>query len=315
LHTRTELPRAERMTPRPAALPWWMPALLAGALLASLPAAGATAAPPAAAATALRARHDALRERLEHSPFRQRLVLESVAGARSLAGDVYAEVDYPLATVSAALTSPAHWCDLLILHLNVKYCHPVARDRGSALSVAIGRKFDQTLADAYRVEFAFGITAADADYVAVDLNADKGPLGTTNYSIALEAIALEPGRAFVHLRYAYQYGLEVRLAMDAYLATTGAGKVGFSTVPGADDGAPQLVGGLRGAVERNTMRYFLAIDAYLGALAVPASQRFEQSLGRWYDATELYPRQLHEADRATYLAMKRREYLRQQLPP
>ena len=62
------------------------------------------------------------------------------------------------------------------------------------------------------------------------------------------------------------------------------------------------------------MRYYLAIDAYLGSLAAPAPQRFEQSLERWYSGTERYPRQLHEIDRDSYLAMKRREYQRQQAP-
>jgi hypothetical protein len=40
--------------------------------------------------------------------------------------------------------------------------------------------------------------------------------------------------------------------------------------------------------------------------------RFEQSLERWFTATELYPRQLREVDRDTYFAMKRKEYQRQQ---
>ena len=61
-------------------------------------------------------------------------------------------------------------------------------------------------------------------------------------------------------------------------------------------------------------RYFLAIEAYLATLAAPPQQRFEQSLERWYAATERYPRQLHEVDRATYVAMKHREYERQQGP-
>ena len=60
------------------------------------------------------------------------------------------------------------------------------------------------------------------------------------------------------------------------------------------------------------MRYYLAIDAYLGSLAAPAPERFEQSLERWFNATELYPRQLREIDRDAYFAMKRREYARQQ---
>jgi hypothetical protein len=60
------------------------------------------------------------------------------------------------------------------------------------------------------------------------------------------------------------------------------------------------------------MRYFLAIDAYLGALGAPPAARVEQSFQRWYDATEKYPRQLHEVERTAYLEMKRREYRRQQ---
>ena len=36
------------------------------------------------------------------------------------------------------------------------------------------------------------------------------------------------------------------------------------------DGQPQLVGGVRGVLERNTLRYYLAIDAWLAARAQSA---------------------------------------------
>ena len=187
-----------------------------------------------------------------------------------------------------------------------------ARGPATALSVAIGRKYDQPLGEAFRVEFAYRLVASSPGYVAVEFNAPRGPLGTTDNRIMLEAVPLEPGRAFLHLRYAHEFGLEARLAMDAYLATTGSGKVGFTTIeaPGARE--PRFIGGMRGTIERNTMRYYLAIDAYLGTLAAPPAQRFEQSIERWYLATERYARQLHDVDRATYLEMKRREYQRQQ---
>ena len=286
------------------------------AVLAALALAAHAADPPSESspAAALRSRYAAMRERLEHNAFQQRLYLESAERPQSLQGDIWAVVDYPLAAVSGAVTTPAHWCDALILHLNVKYCHPVAYGSETALSVAIGRKYDQSLSEAFRVDFAFRVTAADAEYVAVDLNAAKGPLGTTSYRMTLTAVALEPGRVFLHLRYSYQYGLQARLAMDAYLATGGSGKVGFTRIDDTGDGEARYIGGVRGTVERNTMRYYLAIDAYLGSLAAPAPQRFEQSLERWYSATERYPRQLHEIDRDSYLAMKRREYQRQQAP-
>jgi hypothetical protein len=79
-----------------------------------------------------------------------------------------------------------------------------------------------------------------------------------------------------------------------------------------DDGAPHFVGGMRGVVERNTMRYYLAIEAFLGALSAPPKARLAKSLGDWFTATENYPRQLREMGRAEYLEMKRKEYARQQ---
>jgi hypothetical protein len=97
------------------------------------------------------------------------------------------------------------------------------------------------------------------------------------------------------------------MAMKTYLATVGSDKVGFTTVGGAS-GDPQYVGGVRGLLERNTMRYYLAIDAYLATLDKPLDQR----LARWFDATEQYPRQLHEVDRNAYLQMKAQEVQRQQ---
>jgi len=254
----------------------------------------------------------ALREQLEHSPLPQHLHIESMEGPGASQGDVYAVVDYPIATVSGAFSSAANWCDALILHLNVKYCRPVSRDGRTLLSTAFGRNFDQPLRSTYRADFVHSITASRPDYVDVELNARHGPLGTGNYCISLEAVGLDNERAFVHLQYSYTYGFVGRLAMEMYLSTSGSDKVGFTVIEGPSDSQPEFIGGVRGAIERNTMRYYLAIDAYLGTLASPAPARFEQSLERWFNATELYPRQLREIDRDTYFAMKRSEYLRQQ---
>lgn len=272
----------------------------------------AGAEPDADPAAALQARYAALSEQLEHSPFPQHLHVESMEGPGASQGDVYAVVDYPIATVSDAFSSPENWCDALILHLNVKYCRPVSTDGRTVLSTAIGRNFDQPLNSTYRVKFTYSIAASQPDYVDVELKARNGPLGTANYRISLEAVGLENERAFVHLRYSYNYGFLGRLAMKTYLATSGSEKVGFTVIGDPNDPEPKFIGGVRGAIERNTMRYYLAIDAYLGALATPVPERFEQSLERWFNATELYPRQLREIDRDAYFAMKRSEYVRQQ---
>jgi len=125
-------------------------------------------------------------------------------------------------------------------------------------------------------------------------------------------LGLSPdGRTFVRLSYSYAFGVVGRMAMQAYLGTVGRDKVGF-TVDGSNaDGTPRLVGGTRGVVERNTMRYFLAIEAYLGALSLPPPERMEKSLRDWFAGSERYPRQLHEMGEAEYLAMKRGEVSRQ----
>ena len=122
-------------------------------------------------------------------------------------------------------------------------------------------------------------------------------------------------QTLAHLGFGYSHGIAARLAMQAYLATLARDKVGFSSSGTSSDGRPQLVGGMRGVTERNTMRYYLAIDAYLAALALPPAQRLAQSLQNWFSATERYPRQLHEVDLSAYVSMKQRQLKRQASGP
>jgi hypothetical protein len=261
-------------------------------------------------AAALRARHASLREQLASSPFQRPLVLVSSENAGDLKGEVYAVVDQPFAVVSSALQGMDHWCDLLILHLNVKNCTTSSKP-ANVLTLFVGRKFDQPLDDAYQVNFNYRLATSSTDYLQVQLSADTGPMSTRNYRLALEAVPLDDKRTFIHMSYSYAYGMAARLAMQTYLATIGRDKIGFNIVGKGADGKPVYVDGVRGVVERNTMRYFLAIDAYLGATTAPASDQVEKRLRDWFDATERYAPQLHEMERADYLDMKRREVQRQ----
>lgn len=289
----------------------WRPLLLAFSLCASV-ASFAAAATDIAPEESLRARYTALRERLANNQFKQPLVLESTESKSDLRGDIYARVDYPFAVVNAALNDPQHWCDVLILHVNTKYCHASENRGDTVLTVNVGAKHEQTLTEAYRVEFIYRAIANTPNYFQVQLNADKGPLNTSNYRIVLEAVAADDNKTFLHLTYSYAYGLSGQLALKTYLATLGRGKVGFTILGTQANGEPAYVAGVRGLVERNTMRYELAINAYLGAIAAPPERQLQQRLQAWFTATERYPRQLHEVDRSAYLAMKGREYRRQQ---
>ena len=261
---------------------------------------------------ALLAKYGAAQDRLNHNPFHGPLYLDSSETSDGVSGDIYARVDYPFATVSAALNNPGNWCEILILHLNTKYCRASHADTGSVLNVSIGKKTDQPLDDAYRVAFTYQEDAQAPDYLHIRLNAAKGPLSTKNYRIALEAIPLKNGQTFIHLAYSYGYGLLGRLAMQAYLGTLGKGKVGFTVTGTQANGQQRYIGGMRGVVERNTMRYYLAIDAFLNALSAAPQAQPEKRLRDWFAASERYSLQLHEMDQAAYLDMKHHEVRRQQ---
>lgn len=265
------------------------------------------------AAQALRIQRNTLRAQLDHNVFARPLVLQSAETADGLRGDIYALVAFPFAQVSRALQDPPQWCEVMILHVNTKYCHATQGPQGAVLNVNIGTKTPQELAQASRVVFNFAVAAAQPDYFEVVLRANQGPLGTSNYRIALQAVALPNNQTFLHLTYAYSAGLAAKLAMQGYLATVGSDKVGFTVLAGASvDGQPAWINGVRAVVERNTMRYYLAIDSYLASARQPADKRFEHSLQTWFAATESYPRQLHEINQSAYLTMKRAEHQRQQ---
>jgi hypothetical protein len=258
-------------------------------------------------AAALQAKFEAVKSQFDKNAFGRPLVLESTEASGQLSGNIFALVDHPFDQVSAALVKPAVWCDVLMLHLNTKYCAVRGGGAATKLAVSVGRKFDQPLSDAQRIDFVWQPPVSAADYMSARLSADQGPLSTRDYRIEFEATPLPNGKTFIHLAYAYAYGTAARIAMQGYLSTLGSDKVGFSAKDKDASGQPIPVGGVLGVVERNTMRYYLAIDAYLDS---PAEADLPKRLAQWFDSTERYARQLHEMDRDEYLQMKRNEYKR-----
>ena len=271
----------------------------------------ATQAAQAQDAAALRARHAALQSSLNSNAYNRPIHIESMHDAGDLRGDVYAVVPQGFATVGPALQGMPHWCDILMLHLDVKMCR-WSHAGTDTLTVATARKYDQPLESANAVEFGYRVVASTSDYLRVQLHADTGPMGTHDYHIVLEAVALDAKTSFIHLSYAYSQGFGGRIAMEAYLATLGRDKVGFTVIDHRPDGQPVYINNVRGLVERNCMRYFLAIESYLIAYPLPPAEQLERRLREWHAGTERYPVQLHEMEREAYLAMKRREIQHQQ---
>ncbi|CAN5544084.1 hypothetical protein BH10PSE18_BH10PSE18_04180 [soil metagenome] len=256
------------------------------------------------------AQHQAIAARLASSPFGRPVVLDSLELPDGLKGDVYAIVDHPLRKMEEALRTPGRWCEALLLHLNNRRCQ-VAEEQGRAmLTLSVVGRYDKPVDSAFMLPFVFRMLSATPDYMAVQMSAEEGPFGTSNYYVMLEAIPVDAGRTFLHFSYAYDHNLMARIATQAYLATFGRDKVGFTALGTLPGGETDWIRGTRGLVERNAMRYFLAVDAYLSAIDAPAAQQVEDRLQAWFSSVEKYPRQLHEIDRATYLDLKREDRLR-----
>ena len=264
-----------------------------------IPLAPCAADDAAADGARMRERYEALKPELQRNAFGRPIHLASEEKAQVMRGDVHAVLDRPYAKIRDALATREGWCALLVLPFNVKGCELHGSD---ALSLYIGRTYATPVEKATRIDFRFAAPAADASYLRLTLDAPSGPLGTHDYHIVFSALPLDAGHTFVHLSYGYAYGSLSKWAMQTYLATSGASKVGFSK---DDDG--NFVGGMRGVLERNTMRYFLAIDAYLDTLDQPGDVREARRMAAWFDAAERYPRQLHEMSRSEYLAYKRQD--------
>jgi hypothetical protein len=91
------------------------------------------------------------------------LVLESRENDSSLQGVVHARIDQPFSVVGSALQGSRRWCDILILHLNVKQCR--ARDGAGreALELVVGGKHDQPSDQTHRLAFDYRVVAAQPD--------------------------------------------------------------------------------------------------------------------------------------------------------
>jgi hypothetical protein len=262
--------------------------LVHAVLFACLPLAAAGPDAPSGSAT-LKEKHAQLRAKLERNAFGRPLHLDSAEASGAMRGDVHAVLEHPFRRVAEGLATASQWCQVLTLPFNVQRCES---DGGQALALSIGRTPQSPLEEATRIGFRYSVPARSADYLQVRLAAPAGPLGTSDYLITFAATALDERRTLVHMHYGYRHGAMSKMAMQAYLSTSGAGKVGFTA------------NGMRGVMERNTMRYFLAIDAYLDSLAAPRDRRLRARLDKWFGATERYAKQLREMSREEYLALK-----------
>ena len=242
------------------------------------------------------------------------LNISSQESKEHLNSDLFATVEYDMATINIAAISPERWCEVMLLLSNSQACEANSSKDNDTLNVFISSSKTADSSGATPTEFKLRVQSATKDYIEAALVASAGPMGIRNISLRLQAIPLTTTRSFVHFQYSYDTQWLGSMAMQTYLQTAGQGKVGFTSVSGANVSAT-FIDGVRGVIERNTMRYFLGFDCALAFNTQANPQRFNSMAHCWYEQVEKYPVQLHEMHRTEYLNMKAEEYRRQRKNP
>jgi len=245
--------------------------------------------------------------KLEKNSYGFPLFLESFERDNRVHVDVYGIFDYPFSSVVNVLKIPANWCDIVSLHPNVKVCTYRELPGAWLLTFYIGRKVYQPPEDARQVIYHYRKADQQQGYLDIILSADEGPFATKDHRMRFEALPLDGGRTFVHVSYAYSDSVALRLAEKVYFATLGRSKVGFTQTDTGRNGTPVYIGGPRGAIERNAVRYYFAIQSFMNTLRYPEERRFSMRINEWYDLTNRHRRQLFELEKEEYLAFKTME--------
>ncbi len=259
----------------------------------------------------LQQHYQAMQQAQQSSAWPYPFMIHSSDRDNRLSADVYGVVEAPFAEVKEALTKAENWCEFMPLNLNIKSCTFEQNTEQTELTLYAGRKFYEAPESAYPLKYGYHVLAQDEHYLKVVLSADHGPFGTRDYRIVVEAIPMRQA-TFLLIHSAYTASWQSRLGTKTYLATLGQGKVGFSVESMSAEGSPVYSTGTKAIIERNAMRYYLALSAYLDTRHLPPAQRFEARLKTWFDMTEQYAAQLYELERNDYLQAKRQEWANQQ---
>ena len=145
-------------------------------------------------ATTLETKYRQLQNKLANNQFGQPVYMDSSQQSNTISGDIYSVVNYPYSTVRTALDTPTEWCEVLMLHLNIKYCRALGKNK---VEVYAGTKKPQPLKNAYKMTYNFKPVINDDRYMQIIMDAKSGPVGTSDYYMMMEAIPLKDNRTFI----------------------------------------------------------------------------------------------------------------------
>jgi hypothetical protein len=258
----------------------------------------------------LSGRYPELQEAARRGPFGLPLQVHSEERETRISAEIHGIIDHPFRALAATFTEPGGWCNFLVLNPNIKTCTFRREAQEILLTLYIGSKSYRAPESATEQVYRFLVRARHPEYAAISLTAAQGLLGTTAHRFEFEAGSVA-GKTVVALSSSFEPSVLSRLLTGIYLTTLGRYKIGFSR-EATEAGVPAgYVRGVKGMIERNAMRYYLALKAFLETSDLPAGRQFEARASLVYDLMDLYPAQLRQMDKAEFLDIKSREYQNQ----
>jgi hypothetical protein len=224
-----------------------------------------------------------------------------------VSGEVHAVFAHGFDEVAGLLRHGGDWCEVVVLHPNVKACTHAPSGERERLVFYTGFKYYQPARLSRKHNFTLHVEQREKGYLLARLWPDPDKLMDGAEPAVIEAVALDKGHTGLRIYYRQRLSVWARMAAATYFATFGRDKVGFTVLDSGPDGRPAYVHGLVGAIERSIMRYFLAIQTHLDVRDTAAGDREQQRLAHWFALTERYPLQLYEMERASYIELKQRE--------
>lgn len=209
----------------------------------------------------------------------------------------------PFDLFARSLTDTSEWCEFIPIHLNIKAC-TYSKDEPPSLRFYVGTKGYLNPSQASPIDLDFN-THITTKTLHIELTADKGPYGTSDYRLSIQSIDVNDG-VYVEFDLSSRPGY-ASLLIDTYFLTVGRHKIGFTKKPGMFSNKPKFVRGEQAASERNVVRYMLAFKVYFQTLSMPEKERFKQRIQRWFDETEVFREQLREMSESAYLSAKQKE--------
>lgn len=224
-----------------------------------------------------------------------------------VSGEIHAVFARSFDEVAGLLRHGGDWCEVVVLHPNVKACTHEPSGERERLVFYTGLKYYQPARLSRKHNFTLHVERRETGYLLARLWPDPDKLMDGAEPAVIEAVALDKGRTGLRIYYRQRLSVWARMAAATYFATFGRDKVGFTVLGRGPDGKPAYVHGLVGAIERSIMRYFLAIQTHLDVRDTAAEEGEQQRLAHWFALTERYPLQLYEMEKASYLDLKQRE--------